>query len=228
MTFAKDAQPVRISDDELKTERAKLETWCTPQDFHDKVNALAARFTLEDRFNSPRLAFLRDAVSLSEFSMKLGGAKSVRLATASDQFPDGFVTPQNGKTLQVEVTEADHEDRRRGDEYNDPDHNKNAFLNYTVEANHLSFSVKVLALSNDINQGYSFVFLDGSVSPKLHCNQQHWSGACGDNTEDSETRNLFSLLLTKTVASVRSTSGTWSVDPGDADLLRQTFACLKP
>ena len=37
----------------------------------------------------------------------------------SDQFPDGFVTTQDNKTLKVEVTEADHQDRRRGDEYKD-------------------------------------------------------------------------------------------------------------
>jgi hypothetical protein len=106
-----------LSDDELRIERKKLENWCTPQVFHDTVDALAAKFSLEDRFNSPRLAFLRDAILLVEFALKLDGAKSVRLTTEGDQFPDGFVTPKEGKTLKVEVTEADHEDRRRGDEY---------------------------------------------------------------------------------------------------------------
>lgn len=107
-----------ISDAELQTEREKLEEWCTPQEFHDRVDALAAKFSLEERFNLPRLAFLRDAILLTEFSLKIG-AKSVRLATVSEQFPDGFVTTQDNKTLKVEVTEADHEDRRRGDEYKD-------------------------------------------------------------------------------------------------------------
>jgi hypothetical protein len=79
---------------------------------------VAAKFSLEERFNSPRLAFLRDAILLSEFAIK-SGATSVRLATAVDQFPDGYVTVQGTKTLKVEVTEADHEDRRRGDEYKD-------------------------------------------------------------------------------------------------------------
>jgi hypothetical protein len=108
-----------LSDDELRIEREKLEIWCTPQEFHDKVDALAGKFSLEERFNSPRLAFLRDAILLTEFAFKLGGATSVRLAAASDQFPDGYVTMQGSKTLKVEVTEADHEDRRRGDEYKD-------------------------------------------------------------------------------------------------------------
>ncbi len=40
-------------------------------------------------------------------------------AAESDKFPDGYVTVQGTKTLKVEVTEADHEDRRRGDEYKD-------------------------------------------------------------------------------------------------------------
>jgi hypothetical protein len=81
------------------------------------VGALAAKFSLEDRFNSPRLAFLRDAILLAEFALKLDGAKSVRLAAWADRFPDGYVTTKDNKTLKVEVTEADHEDRRRGDEH---------------------------------------------------------------------------------------------------------------
>src|SRR5580704_18254638 len=105
MTMA-NAAPSSVSDGELQIERETLEIWCTPQEFHTKVDALAAKESLEDRFNSPRLAFLRDAVLLAEFALKLGGVKSVRLATEFDQYPDGFVTTQDNKTLKVEVTEA--------------------------------------------------------------------------------------------------------------------------
>ena len=61
MTIA-NAAPSSVSDDELQIERKKLEVWCTPQEFHNNVDALAAKFSLEGRFNSPRLAFLRDAI----------------------------------------------------------------------------------------------------------------------------------------------------------------------
>jgi hypothetical protein len=118
MPVADTAPSKQLSDDELRIEREKLEAWCTPQEFHNQVDALAAKFSLEDRFNSPRLAFLRDAILLTEFALK-SGATSVRLAAEADQFPDGYVTVQGTKTLKVEVTEADHEDRRRGDEYKD-------------------------------------------------------------------------------------------------------------
>jgi len=118
MTVVDAAPSNQLSDDELRIEREKLEAWCTPQEFHNKVDALAAKFSLEERFHSPRLAFLRDAILLTEFALK-SGATSVRLAAESDQFPDGYVTVQGTKTLKVEVTEADHEDRRRGDEYKD-------------------------------------------------------------------------------------------------------------
>jgi hypothetical protein len=118
MTIAAAATP-SVSDQELQIEREKLEIWCAPQEFHDKVDALAAKFSLEERFNSPRLSFLHDAILVAEFALKLDGAKSVRLATKLEQFPDGFVTAKDNKTLKVEVTEADHEDRRRGDEYKD-------------------------------------------------------------------------------------------------------------
>jgi hypothetical protein len=102
----------------LQTEREKLEVWSGPQEFHDEVDAWWEKFSLEERFNSPRLAFVRDAILSSEFALK-SGATSVRLATVSDQYPDGYVTVPGAKTLKVEVTEADHEDRRRGDEYKD-------------------------------------------------------------------------------------------------------------
>ena len=39
-----------------------------PQEFHDNVDALAGKFTLEERLNRPRLAFLRDAILLSEIA----------------------------------------------------------------------------------------------------------------------------------------------------------------
>jgi hypothetical protein len=116
MTIA-NAAPVSLSDEELRIERQKLEVWNTPQVFHDLVDALAAKFSLKERFNSPRLGFLLDAILLTEFALKLDGAKSLKLAGHSEQFPDGYVTPKHGKTLLVEVTEADHEDRRRGAEY---------------------------------------------------------------------------------------------------------------
>ena len=111
MTLANASPTGRLSDDDLEAERAKLETWCRPQEFHNMVDALAAKVSLEDLFNVPRLAFLRDAILLAEFALKLGGVKSVRLATKFDQFPDGFVTTQDNKTLKVEVTEADLEKR---------------------------------------------------------------------------------------------------------------------
>ena len=99
MTTANAAPADQLSDDELRIERQKLEVWSAPQEFHDKVDALAAKFTLEDRFNLPRLAFLRDAIFLSEFALKLGGVKSVRLAAEFEQFPDGYVTTQDDETL---------------------------------------------------------------------------------------------------------------------------------
>jgi hypothetical protein len=106
-----------LSADPLRIERGKLESWSTPEEFRSRVDALAAKFSLEDRFNSPHLSFLHDAILLCEFALKLGGTKSVRLAIEFDRFPDGFLTTKDNKTLNVEVTEADHEDRHRGDEY---------------------------------------------------------------------------------------------------------------
>jgi hypothetical protein len=105
-----------LSDDELKSARAELEGGCTPKEFFKKVGALAKRITTRELFNEPRFQFLLDAMTIAEFARQLDGARSVRLATEADAFPDGFVETSEG-TLNVEVTEVDKEKRRRGDEY---------------------------------------------------------------------------------------------------------------
>jgi hypothetical protein len=105
-----------LSDDELKSARAELEGGCTPKESFKKVGALAKRITTRELFNEPRFQFLLDAMTIAEFARQLDGARSVRLATEADAFPDGFVETSEG-TLNVEVTEVDKEKRRRGDEY---------------------------------------------------------------------------------------------------------------
>jgi hypothetical protein len=105
-----------LSTEESRSARADLEVLCAPKMFVQKLDALADRTTPKERFNEPRLGFLRDAMMLGEFARQLDGAKRVRLAAEGDRFPDGFVETSAG-ILNVEVTEADMETRRRGDEY---------------------------------------------------------------------------------------------------------------
>jgi hypothetical protein len=110
-------RPTRsLSDEELKSAREDLEGGCAPQDFFSKVGVLAKKTTPKEWINEPRLHFLRDAMILAEFASHLDGARCVRLATEADTFPDGFVESAAG-TLNVEVTEVDKKERRRGDEY---------------------------------------------------------------------------------------------------------------
>jgi Ribosomal protein L7/L12 dimerisation domain len=105
-----------LSDEELKRARAGLEAGCAPNDFFEKVGALAKKTTPKEWFNEPRLQFLRDAMILGEFAKQLDGAIRVRLTAHADTFPDGFVETSAG-TLNIEVTEVDKVERRRGDEY---------------------------------------------------------------------------------------------------------------
>jgi hypothetical protein len=105
-----------LSDEELKRARAELEAGCAPNDFFEKVGVLAKKSTPKEWFNEPRLQFLRDAMILAEFARQLDGAIRVRLTADADTFPDGFVETSAG-TLNIEVTEVDKVERRRGDEY---------------------------------------------------------------------------------------------------------------
>jgi len=105
-----------LSDEELRSARADLEAWCSPEEFFEKVGVLKKKTTTEELFNAPRLGFLLEAMILAEFAKQLDGARRVRLVAEADRFPDGFVETSDG-TLSIEVTEVDRETRRRGDEY---------------------------------------------------------------------------------------------------------------
>ena len=105
-----------LSDEDLKSARANLEVWCSPQEFIQKIEVLAKKITSETLFNSPKLRFLLDAMILGKFARQLDDARRVRLTAAADRFPDGFVETVK-RTLNIEVTEVDRETRRRGNEY---------------------------------------------------------------------------------------------------------------
>jgi hypothetical protein len=105
-----------LSDDDLEKERVDLAVSYAPQDFWNKVDALAAKVTHEELFTSPKLGFLRDAMIIAECAIHLTNATAARLASKRQTYPDGFVDA-DGKTLWIEATEVDIEGRRRGDEY---------------------------------------------------------------------------------------------------------------
>jgi hypothetical protein len=108
--------PNPLTSDELKQARADLEVWLSPKDFGNKVEMLDQRVTSREHFVSTELKFLRDdAWVLAEFA-RLINAESVRLATETERFPDGYVKV-SGNCLKIEITEADRPGRRRGDEY---------------------------------------------------------------------------------------------------------------
>jgi hypothetical protein len=103
-----------LSDEELKKARAELEAGCAPDDFFEKVGVLAKKTSPKEWFNEPRLQFLRVAMILAEFARQMDGA--IRVYLTGDTFPDGMVETST-ETLNVEVTEVDKMERRRGDEY---------------------------------------------------------------------------------------------------------------
>ena len=103
-----------LSIDELKTARADLARWRSPADFRLAVQRLHKRCRSWE-FKGPERTFLLDAWTLAEFV----GHKSVdqvRLADASEQWPDGYV--KIGQRVEnVEVTIALMPGRRMWDEY---------------------------------------------------------------------------------------------------------------
>ncbi|AWL96807.1 hypothetical protein [Bradyrhizobium ottawaense] len=95
--------------------RKALEAWQTPEQFKAKIDALADAVDSEALFNRNETQFLRDAMTLETFT-RYRATEQVRLASANDQWPDGFIgTPK--EPVNIEVTEVMEEGRKRGDEY---------------------------------------------------------------------------------------------------------------
>jgi hypothetical protein len=102
------------TESELDAAQQLLVQWQLPDDFSNTTLAMCKRCLSRDYFNRPRLKFLHDAYVLAKFA-RLKGADSVRLATPSDQWPDGFIKFQ-GETFNIEVTST-HGGRKLGQEY---------------------------------------------------------------------------------------------------------------
>ena len=103
-----------LSKDELRQARENLAEWHSPSDFRNAVFPLCDRCTSPDYFNRPQLKFLHDAFVIAEFVGR-HPVDGVKLAAASEQWPDGYVR-LDGEQHNVEVT-GEHDDRRLGDEY---------------------------------------------------------------------------------------------------------------
>jgi hypothetical protein len=102
------------ADGEVQAGQEKLTIWQPPQRFRDTTEGLCGRCRSSEYFNRPQLKFLHDAYVLAEF-IRLQPVESVRLASRSDQWPDGFVKLQ-GRDCNVEITST-HGGRKLGREY---------------------------------------------------------------------------------------------------------------
>jgi hypothetical protein len=115
MTKGRSRRAVRLlSADERRDAQLRLAAFQAPAAFAALTNALCDRCGSEDWFNRPYLKFLHDAYVLAEF-VTLAPVESVRLAGASEQWPDGYVRV-SGKSHNIEITST-HGGRKLGKEY---------------------------------------------------------------------------------------------------------------
>jgi hypothetical protein len=106
----------RLTARELEEAREALSHWQSPDEFVTTVEALDKRVLSSELFNMPQLQFICDASVLGSF-VRLRQPTSVRLVAPPEEWPDGQVRLSNGELVNVEITEADIEGRRRGEEY---------------------------------------------------------------------------------------------------------------
>jgi hypothetical protein len=102
----------RIPKEVLDPWRAELSEWTTPAAFRERIDELSRSIPRRTFFKQAGLAFLRDAWIASRVAVAMS-SESVRLI--SDDRPD-FEIRKVGTIDRFEATEADMDDRRRGDE----------------------------------------------------------------------------------------------------------------
>jgi hypothetical protein len=101
---------------ELEQTREALSLWQSPDEFVLRVNAVDERVLSSELFNLPQLQFVCDALTLASF-VRLRPVTGVRLTSPGEEWPDGQVRVSGRKVVNMEITEADREGRRRGEEY---------------------------------------------------------------------------------------------------------------
>jgi hypothetical protein len=102
-----------VSKEELEGHRSDLCKWRSPAEFVRVVDELMSKVGSLQFFTDTKAAFGRDAWVAARLA-SVFEADEVRLGP--DRWPD-FETRANGTLRQYEITEADLEKRRRGDEY---------------------------------------------------------------------------------------------------------------
>lgn len=103
-----------LGREEAVAAHTTLSRWQAPPVFIQATEDLCTRPNAEDWFNRPYLKFLHDAYVLAEF-VRLTSVAHVRLAAASEQWPDGQVKIGT-TTHNIEVTST-HGGRKLGQEY---------------------------------------------------------------------------------------------------------------
>jgi hypothetical protein len=98
-----------------------------------------------------------------------------------------------------------------------------------VTADGVDFTMYDFGGANDLRQGYSFEFADGTISPKLACMKSKVASSCGESTASSSSaKSIYQLLQTKQVARVRMNRQTYAVDPETSQAILRSFACITP
>lgn len=99
----------------------------------------------------------------------------------------------------------------------------------TVTDEGTDFDVSDYADRNDLGEGYSFVFADGTETPKLTCSLKKYEFGCRDATWLSPVAlAAFESLQTKMVSKVKSNKSAYEVAPTKAQSIRTMFACAVP
>lgn len=93
-----------------------FDRWWTPPDLLEAVRGHNLTVPQVHLFNRPQLKPLLETYAAAKFATVLSQDRHVEVRMSTGPFPD-FLLQVRGEVQQFELTEADHAERRRGDEY---------------------------------------------------------------------------------------------------------------
>jgi hypothetical protein len=93
----------------------------------------------------------------------------------------------------------------------------------------VEFAITDLSGANDLKNGYSVLFSDGSETPKMMCQRFKSEIRCSDTTSFSEiAKSAYVLFQQKPITKIRLDRTAYDIDPSIARTIMRTLSCIAP
>src|SRR5262249_41982494 len=93
----------------------------------------------------------------------------------------------------------------------------------------VEFQLIDVSSSNDLENGFGFLFVDGSESPTLTCSIFRTKTSCKEGTSHSSVaRSVYETLQHKKISKIKIDKNSYEIEPNVADQTLTLFSCISP